>query len=133
MRAFRCCFCSLALSTVMIHSLAFSAEIWPEGLQRVRRNAPTTMHLVEQGQPSADIVLLDDSELLRNAADWIVDFTQRASGARLQIGGQERLALSGRHVVAVVGDRDPLIQRLQAANEFQLEPQVGAQGFVIQR
>ncbi|MHB8973839.1 MAG: hypothetical protein ACYC3X_25045 [Pirellulaceae bacterium] len=135
MRALRCFFCTLALSTVLIHSLAFSAEIWPEGLQRVRQNAPTTLQLVEQGQPSADIVLLNDSELLRNAADWIADFTRQASGAILPIGSQERLTPNARHIVAVVGDADPLITRLKATHgvRFQLDPRVGAQGYVIQR
>jgi hypothetical protein len=84
------CVAANAQSTLITRS-AFSSEIWPKGFQRVRNNAPATMNLIEQGQPSADIVLLNDNELLRNAADWIADSTHGASGATLPIGGRERL------------------------------------------
>ena len=126
----------LQLASVLILSLslssAFSAEIWPQGLQRARQKAVAPLTIVEQGKPCADIVLLNKSELLRNAADWIVDFAKPISGTALAIGGEELLKNKGRHIIGIVGDGDPLVKRLTTAGKLTLEPLVGPQGFVVQ-
>ena len=127
----------LQLASVLILSLslssAFSAEIWPQGLQRTRQKAAAPLTIVEQGKPCVDIVLLNKSELLRNAADWIADFAKPISGTALVIGGEELLKNKGRHIVGIVGDGDPLVKRLITAGKLTLEPLVGPQGFVVQR
>jgi hypothetical protein len=124
---------SVVLALTIALSPALSAEIWPHGLERVRQKATAPLPLAGHGRAAADIVLLHPSELLGNAADWIVDFTHSASGATLPVGGQEQLKPGRGHIVAVVGDADPLAKRLAAAGLLHLEPSVGPQGFVIQR
>ncbi len=126
-------FLVLLLSLWMVSSPAVSAEIWPQGLERLRQKAAAPLRLVDQRRADADIVLLDQSELLLNAAEWIVDFARRSSGASLPIGGRERLKPGRGHIVAIVGDADPLGQRLAAAGLLHPEPRVGPQGFVIER
>ena len=133
MRQFGLRFASVIVFATLTLPLARSTEIWPRDLQRVRQKAAAPLLLVDAGKPCADIVLLNDSELLSNAADWIVDFTQRNSGITLQVGGRGQLTPGGRHIIAMVGDGHPLVKHLAAAGALQLEPLVGPQGYVIHR
>ena len=126
-------FSVLWLSLWMVSSPAVSAEIWPQGLERLRQKAAAPLRLAGQRRADADIVLLDRNELLQSAAQWIVDFTQRTAGASLPVGGREQLHPGRGHVVAMVGDADPLARRLAAAGLLHLDPRVGPQGFVIER
>ena len=60
--------------------------------------------------------------MLGNAAQWIADFARTAGGARLRVGGRELLVPGRGHLVALVGDGDPLSKRLTAAGLLHLEP-----------
>jgi hypothetical protein len=73
-----------------------------------------------------DLVLLSGGELVRNAADWISVFSQQATGSALPVGGAERLQQPGPHLVAAVGEPVPF-------KAFRPVPEVGPQGFVLQR
>ena len=73
-----------------------------------------------------DIVLLADTELVRNVAEWISEFSGRATGTPLAIGGKELLKQDGSHIVAVVGRKMPF-------KTFQPVTETGSQGFVLQR
>ncbi len=126
-------FLVLSLALWIVPSPAIAAEIWPQGLERLRQKAAAPLRLTDHHRADADIVLLDRSELLRNAAQWIVDFAQRTGGASLPVGGREQLKPGRGHVVAMVGEADPLATRLAAAGLLHLEPRVGPQGFVIER
>lgn len=121
------------LLTLATAPFAHAAEIWPKGLQRESRKASTALVLADDGRAAADIILGCNSELARNAADWIAAFVQRNSGATLPIVGQGELKPGVRHLVAAVGNDDPLVKRLVAAGALRLEPLVGPQGFVLQR
>ncbi len=123
----------LLLSLGIVPSPAAAAEIWPQGLQRLRQKAAAPLRLTDQSRADADIVLLERSELLGSAAQWIVDFARRTGGASLPVGGREQLKPGRGHIVAIVGDADPLGKRLAAAGLLHLEPRVGPQGFVIER
>lgn len=125
----RCLFVSLLAIVVP----CAGAEIWPEGLERVRQPADTPWVLSRAGHPEADVVLLADSELLRSAARWLADFVQRTGRATLPLGGGEQLQHRRRHLVAAVGQEHPLVKRLADAGRLRLEPRVGPQGFVLQR
>jgi hypothetical protein len=109
------------------------AELWPQELQRVHQKSGTPLVLAGNGRASAEILLLSDSELIRNAAEWLRDYVRRTSGAELRIGGAERLKARGRYIVAVVGDQHQLVKQWTAAGLLQPEPFVGPQGFVIER
>ena len=122
----------LLLSLGIAASSAMAADIWPQGLERLRQNAAPLQLTGPQGA-EADIVLLDRSELLGNAAQWIGDFTERTGGARLPVGGRELLKPGRGHIVVLVGDADPLGKRLAAAGLLHREPRVGREGFVIER
>jgi hypothetical protein len=73
-----------------------------------------------------DVVVLSESELVANAAAWISGFCRRATGTALPVGGKERLREAGPHIVAVVGEPAPF-------PAFRPVPEVGAEGFVLQR
>jgi len=88
-------------------------------LKRVDEKSPTPMS-------PQDIVLLADTELVRNAAEWISEFSGRATGTRLAIGDKELLKQNGSHIVAVVGREAPF-------KGFQPVTEIGPQGFVLQR
>lgn len=106
-----------------------AAETWPEGLVRIRDLSGTPFPLVEQGQPAADFVVAPQSELVRNAADWISAFARERCGAELKIVSA---AKSGtRRIVVAVGD-DPALGELHSAG-LQLDPRVGPEGYVLQR
>ena len=90
-----------------------------EGGLHVRENAVSPLD-------PQDIVLLSDSELVANAAGWIGTFCQRETGTVLPVGGRERLREPGPHIVAVVGGQAPF-------PAFRPMPEVGAEGFVLQR
>jgi len=110
-----------------------AAEPWPEGLSRCREKASLPFLFVDDGRASADIVLPADDELLGNAAEWLQGFVQREVGVALPVGDADRLNESTNHLVAAVGDGNPLVKRLVAEGKLQLEPLVGDQGFVVQR
>lgn len=133
MRKVCCQFSVLMVVAMTVHASATADEIWPNGLQRERQQAAKPLPVVDDTHHSADIVLLTDSELPRNAADWIADFAQRTTGKALKIGGIELLTPGVSHIVAAVGNDSPLVKRLTAAGTLQLQPLVGEQGFVIQR
>ncbi len=123
-----------AMILLLIASSASAAELWPQGLKRDRQKAATPLQLADGGRPTADIVLLlNDSELLKSAAEWIAGFVQRTSGATMSVGNEPSSRPLGRHIVAAVGQNAPWIERLTAAGKLRLEPSVGPQGFVIQR
>ena len=128
----RCGSLTIALG-VLLMTGARGAETWPKGLKRVREQAGPPFVLAEDGKAAAGVVVLTDGELVRNAADWLTGFVRRSTGARVPVGGAERLRGAGRHVVAAVGDGAPLIKRLAAAGGLHLEPRVGPQGFVLER
>ena len=90
-----------------------------DDFKRVNEKSPTAMS-------PRDIVLFKDTELIRNAAGWISDFFRQTTGSRLAIGGREFLGRSGFHIVAVVGKKTPF-------KSFRPAPEVGLQGFVLQR
>ena len=129
----RCLPWALAISGVIAMSSVFAGEIWPQGLERRRERASSPFTLAEQGRPSAEVVLLPDGELVRNAAEWLTGFAKRSVGASIPIIGAERLKPGGRHILAVVGDAAPLIRKLAASGKLRLEPGVGSQGFIIER
>jgi hypothetical protein len=97
-------FLVLLLSLGIAPAPAVAAEIWPQGLERVRQKAATPLPLTGQGGAEADIVLLDRSELLQNAAQWIVDFARNTADASVPVGGRELLTPGRGHIVALVGD-----------------------------
>jgi len=123
----------LALAMTFAVSATRGAETWPEGLTRVCREAPAPMVLADQGRPAVQIVVLSESALVRNAADWLTGFIRRASGADVPVVAAPGPGAGQRRVVAAVGRDDPTVKRLVAAGRLQLEPLVGPQGFVIQR
>jgi hypothetical protein len=123
----------ILLLGVLAMSPAFAADTWPQEPSRVHEPAESPLTLADEGRAAADIALLSDGEPIRNAAEWMAGFVQRSSGAEVIIGGEERLKASGRHIVAAVGEASPLVRRLAAGGKLRLEPQVGPQGFVIQR
>ncbi|MFH1266148.1 MAG: hypothetical protein ABIK89_10510 [Planctomycetota bacterium] len=125
--------CAAILGLIVTPGVFAAEEIWPQGLQCERQNAPSPLVLADEGRAEADIVLLSDGELIESAADWLSGFVERSGGAALSAGGAERLKAGGRHVVAVVGEEAPLLRRLVAAGKVEIEPRVGSQGFVIQR
>jgi hypothetical protein len=123
----------LTVLTIGLASRGSSEEIWPQDFKRVHDKNTTPLQVVGNGKATCNIILPQESELLRNAADWIADFTQRNSGAELSIVGTDGLKPNETHIVAVVGNDDPLVKRLTKAGSLQLDPQVGPQGFVLQR
>ncbi|MCY2993517.1 MAG: hypothetical protein NTY19_37410 [Planctomycetota bacterium] len=139
---------ALLLLALLLASQLTAAESWPLGLQRIRERAPTPLVVVEDGQSAIDILLGQDSQLIRNAADWIGGFVERSTGASIAIGplaetwpkegglkeAERKPTLRSKsHVIAVVGDQAPLVKQLVTAGRLQLEPRVGPQGFVLQR
>jgi hypothetical protein len=90
--------------------------------------------LAQDGQAAGDIVLLGaaaESELVTNAADWIVGFVERSAHAQLPVRKGVPVA-KGLHLVAIVGD-PPRMGLPSLAAPGQPTPEVGPQGFVIQR
>ena len=76
-----------------------------------------------------EIVVHSESELVRNAAEWIAAFARDRTGSTLPIS---QVAKAGtRRVLAAVGD-DPDLAGLRAAG-LALDPGVGPEGFVLQR
>jgi hypothetical protein len=124
----------VALGLIVTSAATAVEPPWPQGLQRLDQRAAVGLPLARSGgRATADIVLLADGELLRNAADWLAGFVRRETGAAVRIGGAEQLKPGRAHLVAAVGDSHPLIRRLAAAGKLQLEPRVGPQGFVLER
>jgi hypothetical protein len=105
--------------------------IWPPGLTRVRETSARPIVLARDGRPEADIVLLGNSELVRNAADWLSGFVAARTGARIPIGGAELLEQPRSHLVATIGE-PPQVKRWAEAGKLHLEPRVGPQGFVVE-
>jgi hypothetical protein len=93
--------------------------IQADEFKRVNQRSPSPMY-------PRDIVLLADTELIRNAAEWISEFSGRATGTPLAIGGKELLKQDGAHIVAVVGRKTPF-------KGFNPVTEIGPQGFVLQR
>ncbi len=114
-------------------SSVFAGEIWPKGLERRRESAPSPFILSEKDREPADLVLLADGELARNAAEWLTGFVQRAAGTSIPILAADRLKASGRHILATVGNTHPLIRKLAELGQLHLDPRVGPQGFVLER
>jgi hypothetical protein len=106
-------------------------EIWPPGLTRVRETSARHLILARDGRPEADIVLLGNSELLRNAADWLSGFVEARTGARIPIGGAELLEQPRAHLVALVGEGSR-VKPWADALKIHPEPRVGPQGFVVE-
>ena len=102
------------------------------GVGRIREAAATPLVLVRDGHAEADIVLLSDDLLVRNAAEWLVRFLAAKTRARLTVGGPELLEQSRLHLVAAVGD-DQRLRALATGNALRLDPGVGTQGFVLER
>ncbi len=133
MRVSCLCGVGLLLLSLLLPCQAAPAEPWPQGFSRSRDNADTPFILGDGEQPAADVVLLADSELVANAADWLAGFVKRTSGSQMPIGGPELLVPGRPHVVAAVGEGSDLVKRLTAAGLFRPEPLVGPQGFVVER
>jgi hypothetical protein len=128
-------FCSIVILALVAAcgSAPAGEETWPEGLIRVRQSATAPLVLAEPGRAAADVAILSDSELVRNAAEWLARFVKQSAGVALPAGGAELLKPAGAHLVAVVGQEAPLVKRLVAAGKMRIEPRVGPQGYVIQR
>ena len=133
---------SLSILALLLASQLSAAENWPAGLPRIRERSPTPLAVIEEGQARADILLSQDSELIRNAAAWLSEFVQRSTGTPVAIGrlatsldesGRRPAPPSTSHVIAVVGDESPVVNQLVSQGRLQLEPRVGQQGFVLQR
>ncbi|MGC8639941.1 MAG: hypothetical protein ACP5XB_08715 [Isosphaeraceae bacterium] len=101
------------------------------GPRRVREATARPLLLVHDGHAEADIVLLSDDVLVRNAALWLTRFLAASTGARLTVGGPELLEQARVHLVAAVGD-DHRLKALNARNNIRLDPGVGMQGFVLE-
>ncbi len=129
----RVCVAVVVAAAAVTTGFVAAAESWPEGLSRCREKASSPFLFVDDGRASADIVLPADDELLGNAGEWLRSFVQREVGVALAVGGADHLNERTNHLVAAVGDDDPLIKRLVAEGKLQLEPLVGEQGFVVQR
>jgi hypothetical protein len=110
-----------------------AAQTGAASLPRVREAAAEPLRLAHPNEPPAAMVLLDRSELVENAGQWLRDFVRQTSGSELPVSGPDRLRAGGAAIVAAVGQQHPLVQRLVAEGRLRVEPQVGEQGFVIQR
>jgi hypothetical protein len=97
----------------------------------VRETSARHLILARDGRPEADIVLLGNSELLRNAADWLSGFVEARTGARIPIGGAELLEQPRSHLVALVGEGSR-VKPWADALKIHPEPRVGPQGFVVE-
>jgi hypothetical protein len=112
-------------------SLLPAADIGSLGLAPVRERAVKPFALAENNGTTADVVLLTESELVRNAADWIVRAVQQNAGAVMPMRGPEPWQRPGRHLVAAVGD-GPLLKHLRIGDQKGSRDSVGPQGFIIQ-
>ncbi len=115
--------------TLALASSAAAGGAGPDGFVRVRDAAAAPFVLVEQGHPSAEIVVASQSELIRNAVDWISAFARDRTGARLKLVNAAKAG--SRQVVVAVGN-DPGLADLRAAG-LELDPRVSPEGFVLQR
>jgi len=115
--------------TLALASSESAGEARPDGFVRVRDAAAAPFVLVEQGQPTAEIVVASQSELIRNAADWISAFARDRTGAQLKLVNAAKAG--SRQVVVAIGN-DPGLADVRAAG-LKLDPRVGPEGFVLQR
>ncbi|MBM4039731.1 MAG: hypothetical protein FJ290_14580, partial [Planctomycetes bacterium] len=106
--------------------MASAAEVWPQGLSRIRERAATPLILAEAGRARAQLVSLSEHELVTNAAEWLAGYAGIERAKAIALAG-------GRAILAAVGEADPFIKRLVDAGRLRLEPRVGPQGFVIER
>ncbi len=115
--------------TLALACSASAVEAWPDGFVRVRDASAVPFLLVEQGQPTANFVVGSQSELVRNAVNWISAFVREKTGAELKIVNAAKAG--ERQVVVAVGD-DPVVAKLRSAR-LELDPRAGPEGFVLQR
>ena len=93
----------LAVLTLGVSWLSAN-DIPADEFKRVNERSPTPMS-------PWDIVLLADTELVRNVAEWISEFSGRATGTRLAIGDKELLKQDGSH-----GSVDQTVKPARAQN-----------------
>lgn len=107
-------------------------DAWPAGFTRVREATDRPLFLVNDGKVEADVVLLSDDPLVRNAAGWLTRHVEARTGVRLEVGGPELLSRSRTHIVAAVGDL-PMLNTWSPGRTVRREPRVGSQGFVLEQ
>jgi len=85
--------CAIVLGLIVTPGVFAAEEIWPQGLQCARQNAPSPLVLADEGRAEADIVLLSDGELLESA------------------GGRKTVAINGRVVAEFVRTGPPVEEK----------------------
>jgi len=114
-------------------ALAGDTDTRPSGLERTREKADKPFVLASNGQSPAKLVILADSELVTNAADWLNQYMHQVAGTTLERIPVDQMLPGGRYLVAAVGEQNAIALQPVALRSLHIEPLVGPQGFVIQR